>query len=94
MLPNGLKGAGDARYTVLTTLIGMVLFRLMLGYFLGVTLGYGVVGVWCGIIADWFVRSALYVIRLRGTRWQRQLITIRRTSDRSPRRPEETQNKW
>ncbi|WP_263406589.1 hypothetical protein [Candidatus Dactylopiibacterium carminicum] len=38
---------------------------------MGVTLGFGVVGVWCGIIADWFVRSALYVHRLYGTRWQR-----------------------
>ncbi|MBS1209746.1 MAG: efflux family protein [Proteobacteria bacterium] len=77
VLPNGLKGSGDARFTVLTTLTGMLLFRLMLGYFLGVTLGYGVVGVWCGVIADWFVRSALYVIRLRGTRWQRQALSIR-----------------
>ncbi len=71
VLPNGLKGAGDATYTLATTVIGMLLFRLLLGYLLGVTLGFGVVGVWCGIIADWLVRSALYLHRLRGTRWQR-----------------------
>lgn len=71
ILPNGFKGAGDARFTVISTLIGMVVFRLLLGYFIGVTLGFGVIGVWCAVIADWFARSAIYVVRLRGTRWQR-----------------------
>lgn len=71
VLPYGLKGAGDASYTLVTTLIDMLLFRLLLGYLLGVTLGFGVVGVWSGVIADWFVRSALYLHRLHGTRGQR-----------------------
>ena len=70
ILPLGLKGAGDARFTVVSTLIGMCVFRLALGYYLGVTLGFGVVGVWWAVIADWFARSTLYVFRLRGERWQ------------------------
>ncbi len=70
ILPNGLKGAGDARYTMLTTLIGMVVFRIVLGYLLGVVLGYGVVGVWLGIIIDWIVRSALYMRRLKDGKWK------------------------
>lgn len=71
ILPYGLKGAGDARFTVVSTLVGMVIFRLMLGYFIGVTLGFGVIGVWSAMIADWLARSTIYVFRLRGTRWQR-----------------------
>lgn len=70
VLPNGLRGAGDARYTMFTTLIGMVAFRIVLGYLLGVVLGYGVVGVWCGIIVDWFVRSGLYLVRLKSGKWK------------------------
>lgn len=72
ILPYGLKGAGDVKYTLFTTLTGMVLFRLLLGYLLGVVLDYGVVGVWCGVIVDWFVRSGLYLSRLRGPLWQAQ----------------------
>lgn len=71
ILPYGFKGAGDARYTVLTTFTGMLVFRLCLGYVLGIVLGFGIVGVWCGVIADWFARSAMYLVRLRGTRWYR-----------------------
>ncbi|MCY7388912.1 MAG: MATE family efflux transporter [Burkholderiales bacterium] len=76
ILPNGFRGAGDARFTVLTTFTGMLIFRLVLGYVLGVTLQFGIVGVWCGVIADWFVRSLMYIVRLRGTKWQRTGLAI------------------
>lgn len=74
VLPNALKGAGDARFTLLTTLVGMAAFRLLLGWVFGVSLGFGVVGVWCGMIVDWIARSALYVARLRGGAWQRAAL--------------------
>lgn len=79
ILPYGFKGAGDARYTVWTTFIGMLVFRLLLGYVLGIGLGFGIVGVWCGVIADWFVRSAMYVIRLRGDKWHGRGVVINGT---------------
>ncbi|MDB5814293.1 MAG: putative multidrug resistance protein [Rhodocyclales bacterium] len=80
ILPNGLKGAGDARYTMLTTLIGMVVFRIVLGYLLGIVLGYGVVGVWLGIIVDWVARSVLYLLRLRGGKWKGMRLLGKRGS--------------
>jgi putative MATE family efflux protein len=70
VLPYGFKGAGDARYTVMTTLIGMFVFRICLAYLFGIVLGWGVVGVWFGIVADWFVRSALYLHRLISGGWK------------------------
>lgn len=81
VLPFGLKGAGDVRYTLVTTVVGMCVFRLALGYILGVLLGFGIVGVWCGIIVDWFARSILYVIRLRGDRWRHCALT---TPEKAP----------
>ncbi len=75
VLPSGLKGAGDAKYAMATTLIGMFLFRLILGYVLGVVLDFGLVGVWFGMFFDWIVRSILYVLRLRSGKWlQNQVI--------------------
>lgn len=70
VLPYAFKGAGDARYTVMTTLIGMFLFRICLAYVFGIFWGWGVVGVWLGIVADWFVRSALYLHRLFSGSWK------------------------
>ncbi|MDQ7988735.1 MAG: MATE family efflux transporter [Candidatus Dactylopiibacterium sp.] len=70
ILPNGLRGAGDAKFAMLTTLIGMVAFRILLGYVFGVVFGWGIVGVWLGMYTDWLLRSALYLWRLRSGRWR------------------------
>jgi len=75
VLPSGLKGAGDARYTMVTTVIGMCVCRILLGYVLGVTCQWGVTGVWLGMFADWLIRSTLYLARLSRGRWKgRQLL--------------------
>ena len=53
VLPAGLKGAGDAKYTLVTTIVGMWLFRIILGYILCITLRFGVTGIWMGMFIDW-----------------------------------------
>ncbi|HBQ65192.1 MAG TPA: hypothetical protein DD727_09835, partial [Clostridiales bacterium] len=74
LLPAGLKGAGDTTYTLLTSIIGMWVFRVAGGYILGVSLGLGVFGVWLGMYLDWIVRAGLYYKRLQGDRWTRHQI--------------------
>lgn len=69
VLPAGLKGAGDAKYTLTTTVIGMWVFRITLGYFLGIPLKLGLIGVWFGMYVDWLVRGSLYYLRLRSGKW-------------------------
>lgn len=77
VLPGGLKGAGDVKYTLVTTIIGMWLFRITLGYLLGVVLHFGLVGVWIGMVVDWVVRGSLYCIRFKKGKWKRKpLIEI------------------
>jgi putative MATE family efflux protein len=70
----GLKGAGDTRYTMVTAIIGMWLFRILIGYLLGVILGLGVLGIWIGMFSDWLVRGTMYSLRLRGTKWLKHRI--------------------
>lgn len=69
VLPAGLKGAGDANYSMVTSIIGMWLFRVLLGYVLGIVFKMGAVGVYLGMCVDWVVRGTLYYIRVRGSRW-------------------------
>jgi putative MATE family efflux protein len=71
VLPAGLKGAGDAAYTMFTAITGMWLFRIILGYILSITLGFGVIGVWMGMYIDWIVRGTLYLFRLKGDKWKK-----------------------
>ncbi|MEN3110867.1 MATE family efflux transporter [Uliginosibacterium paludis] len=75
ILPNGLRGAGDAKFALLTTIIGMLLFRIGLGHVFGLMLGWGITGVWLGMFTDWLLRSALYVWRLRSGSWRGRAMT-------------------
>lgn len=74
VLPAGLKGAGDAKYTLVTSIVGMWLFRIILGYILCITLRLGVAGVWMGMFIDWSVRGILFVIRLNGNSWDKHIV--------------------
>ncbi len=74
IVPSGLKGAGDAKYTLITSLIGMWVFRITLGYFLGIPLGMGLVGVWLGMFIDWGVRGVLYLLRFKHGRWKSNVV--------------------
>ena len=74
VLPAGLKGAGDVKYTMVTSIIGMWAFRITLGYILAIPLKIGVAGVWLGMFTDWVVRGTLYYIRLKRDRWMRHVI--------------------
>lgn len=69
VLPAGLKGARDARFTMWVSLIGMWGARIVFGYFLGIVLGFGVVGIWLGMFLDWIVRGVFFYWRMASGRW-------------------------
>jgi putative MATE family efflux protein len=70
LLPSGLKGAGDVRFTMISSIIGMWTFRIGTGWLFAIPLGLGVPGIWMGMYADWFVRGILFGLRLKGGRWK------------------------
>lgn len=67
--PNALRGAGDTRYPLLYTLLGMVIWRLPLAYVCGVLLHGGLVGAWIGMCADMTFRALCNGIRFARGRW-------------------------
>jgi putative MATE family efflux protein len=69
VLSAGLKGAGDTRYTMMTAFIGMWMFRIGLGYILGIICGIGILGIWIAMYIDWIVRGTMYLLRIRGNKW-------------------------
>lgn len=74
ILPAGLKGAGDAKYTMIVSIFGMWAFRITLGYILGVPLKMGVLGVWIGMYIDWLVRGIFFYIRLQHGKWKKNVV--------------------
>nr|WP_245363574.1 MATE family efflux transporter [Cohnella thailandensis] len=74
ILPSALRAAGDSKFTSTVSLLSMWLFRIVLGYLLGVVFDYGIVGVWLAMNIEWGVRGAIFLIRYRGTKWYRKRV--------------------
>ena len=68
-LPNTLRAAGDAKFTMIVSIFSMWTFRVLSSYFLAGYLRMGVLGVWLGMYIDWAFRSALFLIRYCRGRW-------------------------
>ena len=69
-IPNGLRAAGDAKYTMTVSIISMFTFRVALSYILAYTTDLGVMSVWIGMYADWFMRAICYTIRFIRGKWK------------------------
>ncbi len=67
--PAALRAAGDSKFTSIIAMLTMWLFRVVLGYVLGIMLGYGIIGVWLAMNCEWGVRGAIFLWRYRGTKW-------------------------
>lgn len=68
-LPNALRAAGDAKYTMVVSIGAMFVIRLLTAYILGVVFRMGVVGVYIAMVIDWVFRSSAYVVRYRRGKW-------------------------
>lgn len=69
-LPNGLRAAGDVRFTMYISLFATVCVRLVLSFILGEWLNMGVFGVAWAMCADWCVRALFCVHRWRSGKWK------------------------
>lgn len=74
ILPAALRAAGDSTFTSVASLLTMWVLRVILGYILGITFGLGVMGVWLAMVAEWFVRGAIFWIRFRGDAWYKHKL--------------------
>ncbi len=65
-----LRGAGDTRYPMTITGIGIWLVRLPLAYLFALTYGWGLVGAWSAMGIDFTLRGALNFLRFRAGGWK------------------------
>jgi Na+-driven multidrug efflux pump len=69
-LPNALRAAGDVRYVMVVSIVIMWLVRVIGSYIYAYALGFGVIGIWYGMVTDWCVRTVFYVTRWKRNRWR------------------------
>jgi putative MATE family efflux protein len=65
-----LRGAGDTRFPMVVTGVGIWLVRVPLAYLFALNLGWGLMGAWGAMALDITVRGVLTVLRFRGGRWK------------------------
>ncbi len=75
VLSGGLRGAGDTVWTLVSTFIGILIVRVILGYYFVMILGMGLMGAWLAILIDQFIRWILITLRFRTNKWK--YVTIR-----------------
>jgi Na+-driven multidrug efflux pump len=66
----GLRGAGDTRWPMAITAVGIWLVRLPLAYLFAISLGWGLTGAWGAMALDFMLRGAFNYSRFRGGRWK------------------------
>lgn len=69
-LPNGLRAAGDVKYTMIMSIISMWVFRIAFSYLLASWMGMGVFGVWIAMTIDWLFRLIVFIGRFVRGKWK------------------------
>lgn len=64
-----LRGAGDTFYTAVASTIGVTIIRTAVSYFCGYILGWGIVGIWIGVMGDQVSRYVFAVVRFKKGKW-------------------------
>ena len=72
-LPNSLRAAGDAVFTMVVSLTTMFVCRVALSYVFACSwgLGLGMLGVWLAMFCDWIVRAVFFLWRYWRGSWKK-----------------------
>ncbi|HGN1706965.1 TPA: MATE family efflux transporter [Providencia rettgeri] len=76
VMVNALRASGDARFPLCTAIIFMWGVAIPLGYFLGIKMEMGLLGIWLGFFADEWLRGLTNAWRWRSRRWQSKRLDV------------------
>lgn len=69
-LSNGLRAAGDVKFTMYVSVISTIAVRLLLSWLLGVVLQMGVIGIAIAMVSDWVIRAIIFFWRQKSGKWK------------------------
>lgn len=69
-LSNGLRAAGDVKFTMYVSILSTIAVRLFLSWLLGIVLQMGVIGIALAMVCDWIIRAILFIWRERTGKWK------------------------
>ncbi|MFI4861355.1 MAG: MATE family efflux transporter [Phycisphaerales bacterium JB063] len=69
IIGSSMQGAGDTKATAVINFSGLLTTRLIGAYVLAFPLGFGLRGIWIGMMADLAIRGLLFLAYYRTGRW-------------------------
>ena len=69
-LANGLRAAGDVRYTMYVSIFSTIGCRVVFSILFGIFLDLGVIGIAFAMCLDWMIRAMFFWISFRGGKWK------------------------
>ncbi|NBH15480.1 MATE family efflux transporter [Lachnospiraceae bacterium] len=69
-LSNGLRAAGDVKFTMYVSILSTVAVRLLLSYLLGIIWNLGVIGIAVAMVCDWILRAVVFAWREKTGKWK------------------------
>jgi len=60
MLPIVFRGAGDAKFPMVVSILSMLFCRIVLSYIFALGLHMGMFGTWVAMFVDWVVKTIIY----------------------------------
>lgn len=73
---NALRATGDARFPFYTALIFMWGLAIPIGYYLGIKMEMGLIGIWIGFACDEWVRGLVNTWRWKSRKWEAKRLEI------------------
>ncbi len=70
VLSGAIRGAGDTKFPMYASIVGVWVIRLSLALLLGVYLEMGLFGVWLAMATDLYARGILFFFRFRSGYWK------------------------
>lgn len=69
-LGNGLRAAGDVKFTMVISIVSTLAARLLLSWLLGIVFDLGVIGIAVAMVCDWVLRAVIFFLRLKSGKWK------------------------
>lgn len=69
-LSNGLRAAGDVKFTMYVSVVSTIAGRLLLSYLLGIVFNMGVIGIAAAMVCDWVIWAVIFIWRQKSGKWK------------------------
>lgn len=69
-LSNGLRAAGDVKFTMYVSIASTIAGRLFLSFLFAITLNLGVIGIAAAMVCDWMIRAVIFCLRQKSGKWK------------------------